>query len=292
MATLAGVIRRAAKVALLVVAAAVLTLMLGQDARPTEAAATTRFALSSSGESFQELSRVILFPNGPSTTVYVWAVNVKDDLGVGAFQVQFKYNSSLISASNLNSNVTWLQLTTRTAQDPCLPTFSNRIVEDPVTGEGSGQVGCHTMDGGAPPLGPKCPTYCSGAVASFTVTPLPVTPPRNTTLNFAVPSGNPLYPYYTWLLDTGMISGGTVYEPELISSTLPSVPVLIMRCADFDGSGRVDAPNDILKVMFAYQNRSSDPDWDPRHDLNGDGRIDAPNDILGAKLQYRMYCTQ
>ena len=297
MRSLRAGIRNVSRVSLLLVAVAVTVVALGHDARPVTGATGTRIVISESSTSPIPVSTpFILYPNGPSVDLYVWAENIKDPFGphrLGGFDIYFTYDNSLMSITALSPDTTFLTSTGRQAS--CIPPFwassppyVQAIPNDP-DGRWEGTVGCHTLDG-ATPFGP----VGTGLIGSLTLTPNPaVVPPDNSTLNFAVPiASNPLFTYLTVLIDTGGVSGETVTPPAEIAATVPTVSVLMIRCADFDGDGQVAVPGDILPLILRYAMTSSHPDWDDIYDLNGDGTIDVVNDILGAIFQYLNFCTQ
>lgn len=297
VATLAGVIRRAAKVSLLVAAAAMVTLVLARDARPAAGAATTQIIISKSNTAPDPVTSLVFYRDGPPVNLYVWAKDVKDNLGAASFEVYFTYNNDLLQVTALTQNTTWLASTGR--QVNCTPPWwatappyvhPTDDPDDPAW-QWEGQVGCETLDGSPPPFGPMCPGQCTGLLASLTVQPRSPQPPVNTTLNFAVPSGNPIVTYRTWIFDTGYFAGGPVTEPSEIQASVPNINVNIVKCANFDGIGPVDLFNDILGVIARWNMRSSDPGWNPIYDLDSNGAIDLFNDILGTIVQWNMECT-
>ncbi len=295
MAALTGGIRRAVKVSLLVGAVAVAVLLLAQDGRPVTATSHTRIVVTTSNTlPLVELTRLTLYPNDPPVTLYVWAVDVAHNPGVGAFQLQFEYDASVISVGALlvAPDPNWLESTGRQIFQ-CAPSIPDRVVVNPLTGIGQGKVGCTTLPP-PPPVGPQG----TGLLASFTLTPLPVLPPVTTRLNFAIPCGpNDLCTNRTYLVSTQLLPDGNL---QLLPVAVPNFPVSYLSCADVGpdhgdgtyGDGMIDVPNDILQFILRYLMTSNDPGWQPRYDLDGNGSIDVPNDILSAILQYLNECWQ
>lgn len=281
------------KMTLLLVVAVAAIVTLAQDAPSVDAVSGTSIILSKSNTTATPVQLpIILYPGGPSLTLYVWAKDVKDPQGAGRWQIEFNFEANLVSVSGVTPYVTWLQSTGRTA-DSCPPRLAGYVIQDPLTGYGNAQVSCITLDGPPPPFGPNCANFnCTGILASFTVTPRVVTPPQTARLNFQLDDSNPIFTYLTQLADTGVVSSGTVTEPQEIPATVPNASVLLAKCADMDGNGQVTVPGDILGVILRYNWTTATPGWDPKYDLNNDGRIDVPNDILGAIFQYNLYCTQ
>ena len=297
MRSLLAGIRNASRVSLLVVAVAVTIVALGHDARPATGATGTAIVISTSSTSPIPLSRpIIMYNNGPSVDLYVWAVDIKDPFGphrLGGFEVYFTYHNTLVSITSLNSDVTFLTSTGRQASCvppfwASLPPFVRAIPDDP-DGLWEGIVGCHTLDG-ATPFGP----VGTGLIASLTVTPNPaVVPPLSTSLDFAVPNANnPLFTYLTVLIDTGGVSGGTVNPPAEIPATVTATAISLVRCADFNGDGVVSLFDDIVGVIQHFGTFQGGPGWDSIYDLDGSGNIDLFNDIVGTIAQFAMECTQ
>ena len=297
MRSLLAGIRKASKLFLLVVAVAVTITLVGRDARPAAGATGTSIIINTSSTSPIPLSTpILMYANGPSVDLYVWATNIKDPFGpnrLGGFDVYFTYDNALVSVTALNSDIAFLEATGRQAS--CVPPFWAsfppyvRAIPDDPDGLWEGTVGCHTLDG-ATPFGPAG----TGLIASLTVTPNPaVVPPLSTLLDFAVPNAsNPLFTYLTVLIDTGGVSGGTVNPPAEIAATVTATKISMVRCADFDASGTVDLFNDIVGVIQHFGTNEGGAGWDPIYDLDESGNIDLFNDIVGTIVQFGMACTQ
>ena len=296
MRSLLAGIRNASRVSLLVVAVAVTVVALGHDARPATGATGTSIVISKSNTSPIPLSTpIIVYNNGPSVDLYIWAANIKDPFGpnrLGGFDVYFTYDNALVSITALAADTTFLTSTGRQAS--CVPPFwasfppfVHAIPNDP-DGLWEGTVGCHTLDG-ATPFGPQG----TGLIASLTVTPnSAVVPPASTVLDFAVPNAdNPLFTYLTVLIDTGRISP-TVIPPAEISATVSATTISFLRCADFNGNGVVSLFDDIIAVILHFGTSVGGAGWDPIYDLDGNGNIDLFNDIIGTIVQFGMECTQ
>ncbi len=295
MRSLLAGIRNASRVSLLVVAVAVTVVALGHDARPATGATGTAIIISLSSTSPIPAPALLIYPNGPSVDLYVWAVDIKDPFGphrLGGFNVYFTYDNALVSITALDSDIAFLQSTGRTAS--CIPPFWAsvppfvRAIPDDPEGLWEGTVGCHTIDG-ATPFGPQG----TGLIASLTVTPNPaVVPPVITILDIAVPNTNPLFTYLTVLVDPGSVSGDTVIPPAEIPATVTATVISLVRCADFSGDGVVSLFDDIVGVIQHFGTREGEPAWDPIYDLDGSGNIDLFNDIVGTIVQFGMQCTQ
>ncbi len=288
MRVLAGVLRRTAKLPLLVILAAGLALALTRDAQPV-AASHTEIAINTSSTTASVAQQtIVFFPNDPPQNFYIWAKGVDNSLGAGAFNIEFHYDASVLSVTDLTEDTTWLASTGRSPTCPppwwaSTPPYVRPIPDDP-NGLWEGKVGCHTT-GPPPPFGPQG----DGLLATLTLQP--GSAPATTIVKFAIPNDNPLITYHTYLLDTGVQSGNGYVEPAEIPAVVRDLAVVIARCADFDidpktgevvGNGVVRG-DDILYVVLKFFTN------DPLADLSEDGAVRG-DDILIAVLQFFRDC--
>lgn len=263
MKTPAGTIRKVGKIWLFAAALVAATFALAQDSRPASASETEILVSRSNVIPVAE-TVLVLFPDSAPMDLYVWATDVDDPQGVGGYNVEFEYVSWLLSVNSLAADSTWLASTGRSVwcTDPII---------DPGSGIGHGDLSCNTFSP-PPPFGPQG----RGLLATLTVQAGSV--PARTTLDFE--DG-------TFLVNTGLASNPPV-PPAVIPATVPSVTIIIARCADYDGNGMVTL-NDIFAVAYQFGMRSTYPDWDPIYDMDENGVITL-DDIFITAFQFGRRC--
>ncbi len=263
-----------ARVQLIGVLAALAVAVLVQDGRPVQAAHTA-IIVSRSNAAPMPVQSLIFYRNDPPVTLYVWAVNVDDPQGLAAFTLELDYSTLVANPSapvatltSFATDPTWLGTSGRSAScgTGTLPAFDNSV------GRGFGT--CFTL-GGINQWG----VQGTGLIGSFTIQPGAVL--GSGTLNFA----------QSWLSDPGQLIDDTVIDPQVIPATRPNIPVLIPRCADFDGDGIVTLFGDIYAVAIRFDATPGDPRWDPIYDLDGNGIIDLFGDTYLTSRQFDLHCT-
>ena len=268
----ARAIRTIAKVGLFALVIAIAGLAVALDGRPASASHTKIIASLSAPDPQNPgqttcpsppvaVTTIVAIESGGPMTLCVWAKDVDDPEGVGAFELGFTYNSTVVTVLSVNPQRVWLGSTGRSA-------FCSGITIDPnpETGAGVASTGCGTINV-PPPYGPQG----TGLIGKVMVQPGAVH--GLTTLNFAAES---------FLVDTGRVSGTTVIDPARIPNSVISVNFRTSACADYNGDGTVRIP-DILKIVQKYGTN------DPVYDLDRNGIVLVPDIIIGV-LQYGQTC--
>jgi hypothetical protein len=265
------------KLFVLLAVGAVLTVVLGNDGREAGASHTEILA-SKSSTSPNWASSYVLVVGGdgygsspcedgesdPTTgCLYVWAKNVDNSTGASAFHVEGLYDSSLVNMLTFAHSTVWLGSTGRS-----VACASPSIQQDPLTGYGEADVNCNTLLP-PPPLGPKCPSQCSGLLTYVAFESRDEI--GTTVLNMAPGS---------LMLDTPADPDDATQIPALVRSTT----IVVAGCANFLPLGNPDQyvlVGDVLYVVNSY--------YTPIGDLDGDGNT-LVNDILIAVAQYYTAC--
>lgn len=271
MQDLASGIRRAARVGLIIPLVVIAALGLVRE-RPASASHTQIF-----------LSRIppgqtqCVMPGWPATTVValpgmqvqlcVWAKDVDDQQGLGAFEVGFTYNSDLVFVNGLNGDPYWLASTGRGVT--CNP---STIQPDYLPGVGRATVGCFTAFA-PPPFGPQG----SGLLAKVLITAGQEY--GITDLSFAD---------WSFLWDTGKVNGGEYTYPELIPASVISARMRTTHCADF-WTSPTNPPNGAVRMsdVTVIVNRYGTSD--PEADLDHSGLVLSPDITIGV-YQYGWDC--
>jgi hypothetical protein len=263
------------KLAVVVGAVAGMVFLFGRDAAPVKASHTKILVSSSPTEPNMVNGALFILDGDPTnddpTTYYVWAQDVDDPQGLGAYQVEFNYISWLLSVTSLTvppSQSNWLYSSNRSG--PCMP-MPPEIEEDLETGYGHGTGGCSTL-GPPPPYGPQG----SGLLATFSISP------------GITKKAHPIDFAETFLIDPGHVQGGGVYvEPQIIPSQKLPFVVYMTQCADFTGFGGnpdgIVSVNDILFVGTKFG--QTGPTWD----MDGNNQVTVP-DILIAAREFGRQC--
>lgn len=272
MKALTGGIRRLAKVGLLASVVAIAALAPSQDGRPASASHTEILFSSSNTSPIAESSIVLPLDATEPTEIYVWAKGVDDPTGAAAFELDFEFDSSMVSMTSLSGEMGWLGSTGRSGGCPSEigPRDANPHLEP-----GEAFVNCFTFMP-PPPYGPGCssnPPRCDGLLATVAVQAAPEAVTGTIVLDFV----------------EGTVIVGTPPDPgdiwdSVIPTTLHPVSLLLAPCADFDGDGTIRI-SDVLYVILNY--RSSDPDAD----LDGNGMV-LITDVLIVIAEYRLDCVR
>ena len=270
-----GGFRRIARIGFFALVIAVAGLVLALDGRPASASHTKIISslAASDGSCASPPSMVTSFVGMQSqapVTFCVWGKDVDDPEGVGAFELGFTYDSTLVTVQSVQPQTVWLGSTGRVPGCSGVTTYP-----------GFATVGCSTF--GMPPFlspfGVGCtktgcpqPPVTTGLIGKVTVQP--GSSPGLTTLDFA--SGS-------FLVDTGRDTGSTLINPARIPNSVTSVYFRVARCADFSPvDGRVRGP-DISYVVNRFGSN------DALADLDENGTIRGP-DITIAVLEYGRDC--
>jgi len=269
---------RSGWVGVLLVAGAIVAaaFAVAADTRPASAAGGSAIIMSTSSTSPTNLTALTFVRNGPPRTVYIWAKDVKDIYGAGAFQVNFEYDGDLITVTQLTSHDSWLESTGRGATCPApawatTPPYVRAVPNDP-DGLWEGLVSCFTI-GGTPPFGPHCGNgHCSGLLATITVNPGPTI--GTTFLNLAEGSY--------------MVSAVVTDPPTLINASVGSPVVKVIKCADMNTDGFVTL-GDVFDLAGRWGSVPGDPDWAVEGDLNDDGAISLA-DVFDGAAQFGLAC--
>ncbi len=285
---LKGIIRGAvhtARLWLIVAAVVAAGVVLAED-RGTVLASHTKvyFTTTSSGNPTQ-LATLTVFPGSPTQTLYVWAKDVDHDpQGLGAFEVDIRYDPNVLRITSITKSTAWLTSTGRT------PLCYTEVV-GPVPGDPNGwwqaKAQCATLN--PTPAGPGWNgTNDSGLLATFVVGPGPQ--PQNPPL--PVEYGAIAVADDGQLLDTGQVINQTVIEPQQIVASWPTLTAIHAKCGDFNSNGAVSA-TDIFLLFNKFGTVAGPPPsagWDPKYDLNANGAVSAP-DIFIELTEFGVSCT-
>lgn len=288
MNSLTAGIRTTVRIGLCVLVVAVAVLALGRDGQPASATEPTKIFLSTSNFSPIPLpSGIILFPNGPKKTLYVWAEDVVSERGAGSFRIDFHYLSWLLATNEYEADPEWLSVS-GTQVVTCDPVT---IIEDLETGQATVTVGCTILGAPSQPPAPPWGALGTGVLAEISISPGSALWP-DTTMTMTTD---------TRLFDTGEEideNGDTVIDPEGFPQEIPtkltSLNIKITPCADFTGAvfGVPDGVVTVVDILFEASHfgaTPSHPDWEADWDMNGDEFVNI-FDILIVGRQFGSVC--
>ena len=277
MRTLPGSIQTVSKAMLCVAAALAIALVLAEDSRPAVASHTDIF-FTQSLTSPSPMTSFMLLANDPTPrTFYIYARNVDDPEGLGAFEVNVNYVSWLVAVNAIAHDSTWLGSTGRTVA--CNPPTIEPNVE---TGAGHATIVCNTI-GAPPPFGPpNGGTAASGLLGTITIKA------------GAVPAITQLIldPNRTILVDTGRIQGGELISPAVIPTTKRSLQLVMTDCGDVYPKPNRDGfvtISDVFAIAGRFGMTSTHPNWNPTYDLNDDGSVSLA-DVFAVAAQFGLHC--
>jgi hypothetical protein len=243
---------RVARVLLIGVAIVAAGVMLSKD-RDNAFAAHTSVFYTFSTSSPAQVTSVTTFPGNQPVLLHVWAANVDDPQGLGAFQVILRYDPAFMQVGMIEESTDWLDNTGRTPS--CPVDDIGPVPGDPVLWQA--RAICATITN-PPPYGP----LGSGKIAEFTILPGPsygVTPLTNLTV----------------LTDPGQIVPGdppTVLDPQVIPANEITAQIRTARCGDFNNDDAVSGL-DFFGLLGKFGLVEPMPGWDDIFDMNDDGAI-------------------
>jgi hypothetical protein len=214
---------------------------------------------------------VVTFPGAPPKTLHVWASNVDDAQGLGAFEVILRYNPAFMGVGTINHSSAWLDDTNRTPS--CLAPSIGPVPGDPILWQA--KAVCFTITQ-PPPYGP----LGSGKIAEFTILP---------GASYGITSLTNL----TVLTDPGqVIPPNTVINPQVIPTNEISAQVRTAKCADVNpypnGNGSVSA-SDFFAVLSKFGTVQGGAGWDQMFDLDANNAV-ASADVFIALAQFGFAC--
>jgi hypothetical protein len=249
-----------ARIALVVVAAAVVAVVAVQrDSAPVNAS-HTEILVSSSRTSLVPISSKVMIQGDPTRTeLFVWTKNVDNSTGASAFDVNFTYPTNIIEGHSALAHTDWLESTNRSIA--CAQSYVDQNLPD---GPGEGHASCNSL---LPP--PPYGATGSGLIATIIVSAGPQE------------GSAPLDLSNSFLVDTPSNPDNQAEIPLVVRS----IQMISSPCADFppgqgDGTVRV---SDILYVVSKYFTN------DPDADLDGTNQVTV-SDILIAVAQYFEDC--
>ena len=235
----------ATRITLIAAVIAVTGAVIASD-REQASAAHTQVFYTVSTTTPSAVTNVTTMPGSGPITLNVWASNVHDAQGIGAFEVVLRYNPAFMQMGSILESTDWLDNTGRTPS--CLAPVIEPVPGDPVLWRA--KAVCFTITN-PPPYGP----LGSGKIAQFSILP-------GTTYGVTQLTN------LTVLTDPGqVIPPNQVIDPQVIPAAEISANVRTARCGDFNNDNAISGL-DFFQLLGKFGTTMGGPGWNAIYDLD------------------------